>query len=247
VPGASEQEAHPLCSGREDARGGVKERPRVLIASDVRLYREGLAVLLRATDRVEVVGVAEGDALSSGLTCLSPDIALLDVELLNRRECAGALATNQTVKVIAVAVSESLDDIVGCAIAGASGFVGKDGSAEDIVAAIEGALRGELPCPPRIAGMLFQHLGRLTRSQMLRSETRHFTSRELEVIKLVNEGRSNKEIARQLSIGPHTVKNHVHNILEKLNVHRRGEAMAALRDCLHRDAREGLVSSGTGS
>ena len=199
--------------------------PRVLIVSDVRLYREGLAAALAATGRVELAGVeAPGDF---SLRLSDVDVVLLDADQLKSRTSLSWIELAST-KIVAFAVSEIEDDIDACARSGVASFVGKDGSAEDILSAIEGIWRGELPCPSRVAALLFRRLTVLLRSQP-RMGGSELTDRELQVMSLLDRGCSNKEIARQLGIGLSTVKNHVHNILEKLHVHRRGEATAALR------------------
>jgi two-component system, NarL family, nitrate/nitrite response regulator NarL len=218
----------------EDCGGG--KLPRVLIVSGVRIYREGLAAMLAATGRVELVGVVAEADLPPYLSNLSPNIVLLDMGLVNASRCATVVGCSSGAKVIAFAVSDLEDDVLACARCGVSSFVGKDGSAEDILAAIEGLLHGELPCPPKVAGMLFQRLTELAQSQVHRSASAELSPREVEVLRLLAQGRSNKEIAYRLGIGTATVKNHVHNILEKLHVHRRGEAGATLRNVSHLDA-----------
>jgi DNA-binding NarL/FixJ family response regulator len=194
--------------------------------SEVRLYREGLAAMLAGTGRVELAGVEAPADFSSRLSDI--DVVLLDAELLKSRACLGWIEPAST-KIVAFAVSEIEDDIDACARSGVASFVGKDGSAEDILSAIEGIWLGELPCPSRVAALLFRRLTGLLRSQARQLAGSDLTDRELQVMSLLDRGCSNKEIARQLGIGLSTVKNHVHNILEKLHVHRRGEAMAAMR------------------
>jgi DNA-binding NarL/FixJ family response regulator len=108
--------------------------------------------------------------------------------------------------------------------------VSPDGSEQDLVTAIEYALRGELYCSPRVAGFLLQGVATLSRRLPRSGDQLALTLREREVLGLLAEGMSNKEIARSLGIGGSTVKNHVHKILQKLEVHRRGEAAVRLRD-----------------
>jgi DNA-binding NarL/FixJ family response regulator len=134
------------------------------------------------------------------------------------------------VKVIAFAVSEIEDDLIACIEAGIAGFVTRDASIDDLAQSIMNALRDEVICPPRIAGLLFKRVAAL--SEAGTPNVQMLTRREREIAELLNEGLSNKEIARNLRIGSATVKNHVHNILEKLHVRRRGEAAARLRGAL---------------
>jgi two-component system, NarL family, nitrate/nitrite response regulator NarL len=208
-----------------------KEEPRVLIVSDVRLYREGLATTLAGLGGLSIVGGIAGPDLT--LACLSqflPDVVLLDMALPGCLGLPAALCAEDPVKFVAFAVSEVDDEVLACAEAGISGYVGKDGTTDDLVLSIEGALRDEVVCPPQIAGALFRRLAAFANSQRPEpSAPPPLTRRELEIIELIDQGYSNKEIARHLRIGPATVKNHVHNILEKLHVHRRAEAAAMIR------------------
>lgn len=213
--------------GRSAAGEGL---PRVLISSDVRLYREGLATELAGLGRLSIVGAIAGSDLT--LLCLShlsPDVVLLDMALPGCLSLPAALRTEPAVKFVAFAVSEVEDGALACAEAGISGYVGKNGSAQDLILTIEGALRGEVFCPPQVAGALFRRLATLVNSPGPNPSIAGLTRRELEIMELVDQGQSNKEIARHLRIDPVTVKNHVHNILEKLHVHRRAEAAAVIR------------------
>ena len=214
----------------DDKRESGRSRPRVLIVSDVRLYREGLAATLAATRRLEIMGVVAGaDLTRDCLSHLGPEIVLLDMALRGCLALPAALCAEPAVKFVAFAVSEVGDEVLACAEAGISAYVGKDGSTEDLVLTIEGTLRGEVPCPPRIVGALFERLAALANLQAPDPSVSELTHREFEIIELVDQGCSNKEIARHLRIGTATVKNHVHNVLEKLHVHRRAEAAAAIR------------------
>ena len=114
-----------------------------------------------------------------------------------------------------------------------AGYVARNGSKEDLIAAVENAVRGEVLCSPRVAASLFRCLAARLQTTRQRPPEVALTSREQDIIALVDRGLSNKEIARQLKIGLPTVKNHVHNILEKLPVGRRGVAAALLREAAH--------------
>jgi DNA-binding CsgD family transcriptional regulator len=120
-------------------------------------------------------------------------------------------------------------ELIACAEAGIVGFVTRDASVDDLVDAIRNALRGEVICSARVSGLLFQRMAALSGATQAPSNMRLLTRRECEIAKLVYEGMSNKEIARSLRIASATVKNHVHNILEKLQVSRRSAAAAILR------------------
>ena len=213
-------------------RAALDRQPRIIIVSDTRLYREGLALSLERVDRLVVVGVA--DSVASALTCIedkNPDVALLDFAMPDALALPSAIAAAQTpVKVVAFSVAETEDEICECAEAGIAGYVSRNGSKEDLIAAVENAIRGEVPCSPRVAASLFRRLAAHVQTTRQRPPEVALTSREQDIIALIDRGLSNKEIARQLKIGLPTVKNHVHNILEKLQVRRRGAAAALLRE-----------------
>jgi two-component system nitrate/nitrite response regulator NarL len=204
---------------------------RVLILTEVGVYRDGLARLLTRDRRFEVVGVAAGvkEALAA-LEEVGPDIVLLDMPAPAGANAVRALlAAAPQVKVVALAVPEVERDVLAFAEAGAAGYVAREGSMEDLVAVVESVSRGEVLCSPGIAATLLRRVGALARERANEPIDGRLTARELDVLRLIEEGRSNKEIARALSIALPTVKNHVHSILEKLNVHRRTEAAARAR------------------
>jgi two-component system nitrate/nitrite response regulator NarL len=205
---------------------------RIIIVSDTRLYCEGLALSLARADRLVVVGVA--DTVASALTCIeekNPDVALLDFAMHDALGLPHAIAAaRMRVKVVAFSVAETEDEVCECAEAGIAGYVARDGSKEDLVAAVENAVRGEVLCSPRVAASLFRRLAAHVQTTRQRPPEARLTSREEDIIALIDRGLSNKEIARQLKICLPTVKNHVHDILEKLQVRRRGAAAALLRE-----------------
>jgi DNA-binding NarL/FixJ family response regulator len=208
---------------------GAGEVPQVLVASNVLLYREGLAASLRRDGRLEVVAAAScSDAFAVALK-LAPSALLLDAST----EAGLALARRfhaacPTIRLIGFGISEEGGDVIACAEAGLVAFVDRNGTIDALIAAVLGALRGELACSPRVAAMMCDRLASLA---VIRSETgAPLTRREREVAERIAEGLSNKEIAIDLRIGPATVKNHVHNILEKLNVRRRAAIVSRLRE-----------------
>jgi DNA-binding NarL/FixJ family response regulator len=122
---------------------------------------------------------------------------------------------------------------VACAAAGVSGYVLHDEPHEELMKAVLAVARGEIWCPPRVAAVLMRRMGPHGSTPDMPLGTARLTVREREILALIDGGLSNKEIARKLSIEVRTVKNHVHNLLEKLRVHRRGEAVALLRSHPH--------------
>src|ERR1700758_2660893 len=210
----------------------IKSGTRIIIVSDTRLYYEGLALGLARVDRLVVVGVA--DTVASALTCIretSPDVALLDFAMRDARELPRAIAAaGMQVKVVSFSVADTEDEVCECAEAGIAGYVARNGSKEDLIAAVENAVRGEVLCSPRVAASLFRRLAAHVLTTKQRPPEAALTSRERDIIALIDRGLSNKEIARRLNISLPTGKNHVHNILEKLQVRRRGAAAALLRE-----------------
>jgi two-component system, NarL family, nitrate/nitrite response regulator NarL len=210
--------------------------PQILIVCDVRLYREGLAQSLTSDGRVRVLGSATSvaDALMQ-IRDTPPDVVVLDVAIRNSLDLPRAiLSTTPATRVVAFALHDGEHDVLQCAEAGIAGYVPRDGSLSDLVEAIEGAVRGEVICSPRTAATLFRRLASLSSQPAPASEDSVLTAREIQIVELIDQGLANKEIAQLLSIGTATVKNHVHHILEKLQVTRRAEAAARLRTVLAR-------------
>jgi DNA-binding NarL/FixJ family response regulator len=206
---------------------------RVLVVSAIRLYREGLAESLARDGRFDVAGTAAGvDECLDAVRTLRPDVVLLDLTTADALAAVRAVAGSET-RLIALGVREVESDVVEAAEAGVSGYVGRDASLQELVDAVECTARGESPCPPQIAALLIGRIAAAARGPAPDLASK-LTPREAEIVELIDEGLSNKQIAGRLSIEPATVKNHVHNILEKLDVTRRGEAAAALRRAAER-------------
>ena len=204
---------------------------RVLILAEVGLYRDALAGALARGNRIEVLGAATGlEEALLGVEDLGPDIILVDTRMPASADVVRALvAAAPQVKVVALAVPEVERNVVAFVEAGASGLVPRGGSMEDLVEVIESVSRGEMLGSPRIGAMLSRHVADLTRERRLEPIDGRLTTRELDVLRLIEEGLSNKQIGSALSIELPTVKNHVHNILQKLNVPRRTAAAARAR------------------
>jgi two-component system, NarL family, nitrate/nitrite response regulator NarL len=210
--------------------------PRVLVVSDVRLVREAFATLLGPGQGVSVIGTAALLQASVVVAELGPDVVLLDAMHRSNLGCAKELAGSRATKVVAFGVAETDADIVSLATAGVVGYVREDSTVEDMLAVLRSAMRNELLCSPRAAATLCHHIAVLSRNggaaDLDGMASAALSRRELQIADLIDRGLSNKEIARQLGIQPATVKNHVHNILDKLKVRRRGEAVACLRAAL---------------
>jgi two-component system, NarL family, nitrate/nitrite response regulator NarL len=203
----------------------------VLVIADVRLYQEGLADVLGRQEGLRVVATAggAGEAIGAARRC-GPQVAVIDLGM----EKGLAAARNLTVatphlRIVALSVVEEADEVIAWAEAGISAYVTRDGSIEQLVAAVTGAVRGELPCSGRIAGALLRRVAALASESGALTSRARLTRREREIVALIDEGLANKEIATRLQIQLPTVKNHVHNILEKLGARRRSEAVWRLR------------------
>ena len=204
---------------------------RVILVANIRLYSDSLAESL-ARREVEVVG-STGTVEAALALCRvhAPEVVLIDMAVHGGLDAVHVLARqNPQVHVLALGVPENAQDVIACAAAGVVGYVSRETSLHDLCEAILGAAKGELRCSARIADVLLADAGRKVVGLDHTSAKRpSLTCRELEVVRLINLGRSNKAIARKLDIRLSTVKNHVHNLLQKLGVSKRGEAAAHLR------------------
>jgi two-component system, NarL family, nitrate/nitrite response regulator NarL len=201
----------------------------VVVVAPIRVHRESLSTALDEAATLTVVGEAEtlDEALPQLRDRQRPTVALLDGPPLDDLVLAAPLATEPPTRLVAVGVPES--EAVDWIEAGASGVVPPDGSVDDVIAALESVADDELVASPRVTGELANRVRRLAAESPNANPEDRLTSREAEVLNLLGEGLSNKEIAQRLSIQLQTVKNHVHNVLVKLGVNRRAEAAARLR------------------
>jgi DNA-binding NarL/FixJ family response regulator len=204
---------------------------RLLILGEVGLYREALAGSLGRDERFQVVAVvARVENALEVLECVEADVVLVDTRMTDGTDALRTLAVAAPqVKLVALAVPEVEREVIAVAEAGASAYLTLDGSIEDLASVVQSLERGEVLCSPGMAAGLFRRVAALARERGLDPIEEKLTARELDVLWLIEEGLSNKEIATALSIELPTVKNHVHRILEKLHVHRRSEAAARAR------------------
>ncbi len=213
------------------AADGADLAIRIFVAAPVRLYRDGLAETFRTAARFEVCGSAA--TASETLAHVREeefDIVLVDSYLPGAGALVREIAQRRSdTKVVVLGVEEAEEEILPLVEAGIAGYVTREGSLADLKASVECAVRRESVASPRIVATLMQRVASLTLERTSASEPGPLTTRERQIASLIEEGLSNRDIARRLDIGLPTVKNHVHNILEKLHVHRRGEAVARLR------------------
>lgn len=219
--------------GNRSVRSPNSGQPvRVVIVTDVALFRDGLTVVLGTRTDIEVVsaGPPTPETLN-GIAVARPAVVLVDASTVCTTHFVRGLAELDTdASPVAFAVAEGdQEEVLACAEVGVAGFVARTGTVEELVSAIHSAARGELQCSAGVAALVFGRLAVLSARRGVSEDDASLTLRESEILGLVERGRSNKEIAAQLGIEVATVKNHVHNVLKKLHVHRRGEAAAVLR------------------
>jgi two-component system nitrate/nitrite response regulator NarL len=203
---------------------------RVLIVASIRLYREGIAQLLNAHGEFTVVGTesAGRDAMER-IDETAPDVVLVDMDIPDLADTAAVFTSRSPrIPVVAIGITESDAEVLACAEMGMAGYVTRESSIEELVAALQGAAGGELICSPRTAGILIRRVAELAADRQRDGSVGLLTQREREVAMLMCEHLSNKEIASRLFIEVATVKNHVHNVLDKLRVHRRTDAVRLL-------------------
>jgi DNA-binding NarL/FixJ family response regulator len=212
---------------------------RVLIADDQALFRRGLCVVLGAETGVEVTGEAEnGEEAVEKAKELVPDVILMDVRMprLNGIEAARRIrAEVPATKILMLTVSDDEDDLFEAIKAGANGYLLKEISVEDVAESIRAVAEGESRITPSMASKLLLEFNAMAKRAHERPQLPGpvLTTREMEVLRLVAKGMSNREIADQLFISENTMKNHVRNILEKLHLHNRMEAVVyAMRERL---------------
>ena len=215
--------------------GHLPPKLRVLLVDDQALFRRALATLIGAQFDMTVVGEGENgrDALEK-VRNLKPDLVVMDVNMPVADGVEGVRAIRQagfTLPIVMLTVSEDDDDLFESIKAGANGYLLKNIRPEQLFEDLRGVMRGEAPIAPGIASKLLDALrtgGIPARGGSVQAPAPDstLTRRESEILQLVASGMSNKEIANELTITEGTVKNHVHNALEKLHLTNRVQAAA---------------------
>ncbi|WP_240181924.1 response regulator transcription factor [Nocardioides sp. 616] len=210
---------------------------RVILADDQELFRRGLTMLLSQESDIEVVAEAgDGIAATDLATSMAPDVVLLDVRMPRRsgiEACRAIKEANPSAKVIMLTVSDEEADLYEAVKGGAAGYLLKDSSIEEVAQGIRVVADGQSLISPSMAVKLIDEFKQMSKPERSQVPGLRLTERELEVLRLVATGMNNREIAKQLFISENTVKNHVRNMLEKLQLHSRMEAvMYAVREKL---------------
>jgi two-component system NarL family response regulator len=229
----------------------VSKRPedesviRVLIADDQAVFRRGLYVVLGGEPGIEVIGEAEnGQEAMDKVEELAPDVVLMDVRMPKKSGIEAARAIRDispTTKILMLTVSDEEDDLFEAIKAGANGYLLKEVSVEEVAAAVRAVVTGQGLLSPSMAAKLLTEFSSLSRKTESRTPVPlpTLTAREHEVLRLIARGASNRDIAETLYIAENTVKNHVRNILEKLHVRSRMQAVVFA-------VREGLIERDLG-
>ena len=206
---------------------------RVLIADDHPIFREGMRGRLDRVDNIEVVGeAASGDEAVELARKLEPDVILMDIKMpdLNGIEATREiLRTSPRIGVVVLTMFEDDDSVFAAMRAGAKGYLLKDSGGEGVVYAIRAVASGEAVFGPGVAERITGFFS-VPRSATPRRAFPELTEREEEILSLVAQGKTNQEIARQLYVSLKTVRNHISNILLKLQVADRAQAVIRARD-----------------
>jgi DNA-binding NarL/FixJ family response regulator len=221
----------PATSIAGGATATVTEPIRVLVVDDHVLFRRGLQMVLAQEPDIDLVGEAgDGAQAVSRAADLLPDVVLLDIRMPKRsgiEACAGIKEVVPSSRILMLTISDEEADLYDAIKAGASGYLLKEISTDEVSAAIRAVAGGQSLISPSMASKLLSEFASMIKTKDEREQVPapRLTDRELEVLRLVARGMNNREIAKELFISENTVKNHIRNILEKLQLHSRMEAV----------------------
>jgi two-component system nitrate/nitrite response regulator NarL len=209
---------------------------RLKIVHDDQMHRKCLADALAATGHFPAIEfAASAEEAQESLHDHPADVFLIDWGLPHER----ALELTRHIirelpkaRVLILGLPETRENVLSCIEAGVAGYVSKQGSLDDLITRIAEAIRGEIACSPDITRAAFSRLAELDQQRRNKEivESTNLTAREMEILGLIAKGLSNKEIANQLCLSLHTVKNHVHHLLEKLSAKGRYAAVQRAYD-----------------
>ena len=216
---------------------------RVVVADDHALFRRGLEMVLESEEDIEVVAEANNGREALDLTVRHvPGLVLMDVRMPPSGGVDGGIEATQAIKdevpnakILMLTISDEEEDLYDAIKAGASGYLLKEISIEEVADAIRQVHRGQSLISPSMASKLLVEFAAMARKDEEKQQmpAPKLTDREMEVLQLVAQGMNNRDIAKELFISENTVKNHVRNILEKLHLHSRMEAVVyAVREKL---------------
>jgi DNA-binding NarL/FixJ family response regulator len=198
---------------------------RVLVTDDHAIVRDGICALLALTGDIEAVGVAaNGREALEMVSKLSPDIVLMDVvmPLMDGLEATRRIRKESPdIKVIVLTQYEDKEYVLPVIEAGATGFISKASASSELTAAIRSVYRGDSFLSPSIARLLVEDYRQIARGDKNKNSSEQLTDREREILKLLVEGYSAREIAQMLVVSPKTVERHKTNLMAKLDIHNR--------------------------
>jgi DNA-binding NarL/FixJ family response regulator len=214
----------------------LMKKIRILIIEDNRILLNGIAAMINGQKDMQVVAtIGSGNNVLLKARQTRPDMILMDAGLKNLKESSVVESIKEQmpeVTVIGMGFVPTQLEIVEFVESGASGFILKDASVKEILATIRSAAKGEKILPPSLAGSLFSfvadHAVKKRKGEVVKAV--RMTKREREIVVLVADGLSNKEIAEKLNLATYTVKSHMHNIMEKLALHSRLQIARHARD-----------------
>lgn len=203
---------------------------RVVLLTPVRMLGEGLRTCLEARGGIVVAIVSSVTALGAACAAEAAHVALIDVtQGVDLEEVGTFAAAWPELAILALGLNEQRQEVIRFGRAGFTGYVGRDASIERLHDVIANAAAGRLACPAEISDGLMRALFRREGPVEPQAGNYRLTPREEDVLRLIGGGLSNKEIARELELSVATVKHHVHNVLGKLQLPRRAQAMRMVR------------------
>jgi DNA-binding NarL/FixJ family response regulator len=240
APAPAPTPSTPAASGEDAALS--TDPIRVLIADDHALFRRGLEMVLQGEAGLDLVGQASDGAEAVQLAGeVVPDVVLMDIRMPKISGIEAARLMKEvapSAKIVMLTISDEEEDLFEAIRAGASGYLLKDIPLDELADSVRSVHGGQSLINPSMAGKLLTEFATLARRDAEGEPAKHapapkLTDREMEVLRLVARGMNNRDIAKELFISENTVKNHVRNILEKLQIHSRMEAvMIAVREKL---------------
>jgi len=205
-----------------------KKTINILIIEDNRLLRDGISVMINKQPDMKVVAsISDSDSSLSRIFTLNPDVVLIDLGLRSQNSLDTVKAVSKespNIKIIVMDLLPEQGDIVNFIKAGASGFILKDAVVNDFLKTIRSVANGEKIIPQNMTDSLFSQIIEIALNDTKKFDIHEsivMTKRERQVIELIADGLTNKEIGQTLNLSPYTVKSHVHNILEKMALHTR--------------------------
>jgi DNA-binding NarL/FixJ family response regulator len=205
---------------------------KLIVVTPIRLFGEGLASCFLCYEEITLVAtVPDLPHLRRTLETMEADIVLIDVtQGIDLDEVRAVALQHADIALVALGLQEQRQDVIRCGRAGFSGYVARSASIDELCHALTDVSSGRLACSAEISGGLLRALFRMDRQVRTNDLEDALTRREGEVLQLIGQGLSNKEIARDLSLSLATVKHHVHHVLQKLKLPRRAQAMRRVRE-----------------